>query len=543
MQPSETEKNVNIDKINEENQKKQEIEENENNKVDKEKDLDDKKEENKEENKEIEQKEETNEEKESGNEENESDSDEDINGEYKSKKKKKEKKIKIISYIKEDNFNNNNNEKTESVNKINALFESINNFTQLKNEVIEIKKKLFNVKDDEGKQNITNASDFEQKLSDLTKKFELFIGDVNPKELEAKDSEKEGNKPMNLSEISSRLRDFESSNNNLMKRFSEIENNIFGHDKNNANKYGFNSLNDRTDRSDDIRRINMQRYNLVYKKDFDEFKNKCEDEFKKIWNEMDNIKLLVNDTSKLNNLASVDDLNNLKNVILQKTEELFVNQNKKYLNFSSSINILQENFKKLLKLLSEKEQFYEKNQNIQPGFGGHSCASCETYIGDIRTEQKYINWNKFPRKEKENGDILKKVQNGYSRLLQMINFDSNGTPSLNPFSSGINNEANVTSYMEDNSLTIKEKNEIKQSLFNTRLLSSKKKNKSKEDNKLTSFINSKKDMQAKNKKLPAIPVSKSIDNLKSIKYKSNQNVDKKDINFINSAISQIIKES
>ena len=125
----------------------------------------------------------------------------------------------------------------------------------------------------------------------------------------------------------------------------------------------------------------------------------------------------------------------------------------------------------------------------------------------------------------------------------MINFDSNGTPSLNPFQSGINNEANVTSYMEDNSLTIKEKNEIKQSLFNTRLLSSKKKNKSKEDNKLTSFINSKKDMQVKNKKLPAIPVSKSIDNLKSIKYKSNQNVDKKDINFINSAISQIIKES
>ena len=38
MKPGETEKNVNIDKINEENQKKQEIEEKENNKVEKEKD-------------------------------------------------------------------------------------------------------------------------------------------------------------------------------------------------------------------------------------------------------------------------------------------------------------------------------------------------------------------------------------------------------------------------------------------------------------------------------------------------------------------------
>ena len=204
---------------------------------------------------------------------------------------------------------------------------------------------------------------------------------------------------------------------------------------------------------------------------------------------------------------------------------------------------MQENFKKLLKLLSDKEQLYEKNQNLQSGFGGHSCASCETYIGDIRTEQKYVNWNKFPRKEKENGDILKRVQNGYSRLLQMINFDSNGIPSLNPFANSINNETNISSYIEDNSLTTKEKNEINQSPGNTRLLSSKTKNKSKENKKNTGLINSKKEALFRNKKLPAIKASKSIENLQSLKNQSNQNVDKKDINFINPAISQIIKES
>ena len=37
--------------------------------------------------------------------------------------------------------------------------------------------------------------------------------------------------------------------------------------------------------------------------------------------------------NKLNNIANMDDLNDLKNVILQKTEELFVNQNQKYVIF------------------------------------------------------------------------------------------------------------------------------------------------------------------------------------------------------------------
>ena len=401
-----------------------------------------------------------------------------------------------------------------------------------------MKKKQFMIKNYEEKQK-NNADDFNQKLSDLNKKFELVMGDINPKELEAKDSQLEEFKPMNLSEINTRLRAYQYSNNNLTRRFNEIEISIFGPDKNDDNKDGLNGQEDNTG---DRRRPNRLKFNFAVKTDFDEFKAKCEEEFNNIWNEINNFKLIVKD-NKLNNIANMDDLDDLKNVILQKTEELFVNQNQKYLNFSSTIKILQENFKKLLKLLSDKEQLYEKNQNLQSGFGGHSCASCETYIGDIRTEQKYVNWNKFPRKEKQNGDILKRVQNGYSRLLQMINFDSNGIPSLNPFANSINNETNISSYIEDNSLTTKEKNEINLSPGNTRLLSSKTKNKSKENKKNTGLINSKKEALFRNKKLPAIKASKSIENLQSLKNQSNQNVDKKDINFINPAISQIIKES
>ena len=228
-----------------------------------------------------------------------------------------------------------------------------------------------------------------------------------------------------------------------------------------------------------------------------------------------------------------------------------MSQNKKHVNYASAIKVLQDNFRKLLKLLSDKEQYYQNNQYNQykmesnpMALGGHSCASCETYLGDLNPEQKFINWNKFPKKEKDNNaDILKRVQNGYSRLLQMINFDNNGNPSLNPYTSSINNETNISSNLEDNTLATKEKSDGNQSFSNKRLFSKKVKKISKENNKTIDLLNSKKEYLNKNKRLPSIKTSKSIDNLNKLKYKSNQNINKKEINFLNPGFSKIINDS
>jgi hypothetical protein len=367
---------------------------------------------------------------------------------------------------------------------------------------------------------------------------------------------------MNLSEINTRLRAYQYSKANvtdlnslndefdfrikeLGRRFSEFKISIFGTDKDDISEEKDKLDSGETERSG----VKAPRLNFVSKTDFEKFRLKSEEEFGKIWDEINNIKLLVNDfNTKTKNRASLDDLEDLKNIILQKTEELFLSQNKKYVNFSSAIKILQDNFRKLLKLLSDKEQYYENNKYQMEGnpmaIGGHSCASCETYIGDLRTEQKFVSWNQFPKKERDNSDILKKVQNGYSRLLQMINFDSNGNPSLNPYTSSINNETNISSNVEDNTMATKEKSEINQSFTNKRLFSTKIKKITKENNKTIDILNSKKEhLNKNNKKLPSIKTSKSIDNLQKLKYKSNQNANKKDINFINPAISQIIQDS
>ena len=562
-----TEENQQPD-IKEENQNKDMNEENklvlneENNYTDKEKEItktdeereiEDKKEEEKEE---TEQKEENNERREK----EESEQKEEINEE----KEKVEENKDNMNYL-EENIDN-NNQVNESVDKIKTLFESIKNFDQLKNEVYEMKKHYESlnkilIKNFEEKEK-NNLENFNLKFSDLNKKLELLMGDIKPNDLEDKDPEMEGYKPMNLSEINTRLRAYQYSKANvtdlnslndefdfrikeLGRRFSEFKISIFGTDKDDISEEKDKFDSGETERSG----VKAPRLNFVSKTDFEKFRLKSEEEFGKIWDEINNIKLLVNDfNTKTKNRASLDDLEDLKNIILQKTEELFLSQNKKYVNFSSAIKILQDNFRKLLKLLSDKEQYYENNKYQMEGnpmaIGGHSCASCETYIGDLRTEQKFVSWNQFPKKERDNSDILKKVQNGYSRLLQMINFDSNGNPSLNPYTSSINNETNISSNVEDNTMATKEKSEINQSFTNKRLFSTKIKKITKENNKTIDILNSKKEhLNKNNKKLPSIKTSKSIDNLQKLKYKSNQNANKKDINFINPAISQIIQDS
>ena len=486
----------------------------------------------------------------------------------------------------------------ETVNKIKTLFESIKNFDQLKQEVYSMKKQYeylnqLTLKSLEEKQK-NNFETFNQKFSELNKKFDTLMGnnteqnedkdqeqdqddssnenDIIKSEKEKSENEEEekddnNNKPkmMNLSEINALLKTFEYSKANLTdlsqvnddldgkikdlaNKIDNIKLNLFGIDKDDKNNYSSKSdKKNQIERDNNKNNNNAQRFNFINKSDFEKFITKSEEEHNKIWKEIDSLRLVIDDIKdNFNNKASLDDLEELKNIILDKTEELFLGQNKKITNHSSAIKILQDNFKKLLKLLSDKEQYGNIPSQYQyiekkkrSGSGGHSCASCETYIGDLKIEPKYVNWNQFPKKGKDNAEILKRVQNGYSRLLQMINFDSNGNPLLAPYTSNINSDTNNSSNIENNVSQTKEKNDINQSFANKRLFSSKVKKIMKENNKTIDLINSKKDELIPNKKLPTIKTSKSIDNFQNIIQKSNQSIHQKDIYFINPALYKV----
>ena len=182
------------------------------------------------------------------------------------------------------------------------------------------------------------------------------------------------------------------------------------------------------------------------KTEFEKYKRETAQEFKKIWDEIKNIKDLINKLFELlNTKANLSDLEDLKNFILAKLEELALACNKKFADRNETANnlkYLEDQLRKLFELLSasKKDTINEADNWLlaKKPISGYSCAACESVIGNLRDdENKFIPWNKLPLRDP--GDKLYRMGNGFSKMLQMLNFDSYGNVSLNP---NIINEAN-----------------------------------------------------------------------------------------------------
>ena len=205
----------------------------------------------------------------------------------------------------------------------------------------------------------------------------------------------------------------------------------------------------------------------------------------------------------------------MKNLILEKTEELFLAmKNKNKISDNRSLEILQNNFKKLLELLAEKED-EDKWSITKRSLGNYACASCENFLGKLKDDSdKYIHWKKSPLKEKlvdNNGTRrLYKIGNGYSRLLKMINFDNNGIPLLNPFEK-MNEYVNTSTSNENSKRKDTKKNFNKSDYKN----SSTTDNLSKDNRKTTIHIIKKRN------KLPDIKVTNSTYHFENVKKMNN----------------------
>lgn len=96
-------------------------------------------------------------------------------------------------------------------------------------------------------------------------------------------------------------------------------------------------------------------------------------------------------------------------------------------NTNKNIKYLDTQIKHIIEVYIKK---MEKGDNwliAKKPIGGHSCASCESYIGDLHDHNQHVPWNKMHVKEVERSYrvllILLKIGNGFSKMLQMINFD------------------------------------------------------------------------------------------------------------------------
>ena len=205
-----------------------------------------------------------------------------------------------------------------------------------------------------------------------------------------------------------------------------------------------------------------------------------------------------------------------------------------------------------MELLAVKEE-QEKDNNwliTKKPAGGFSCASCETFIGDLKADKsKYIHWNKLPCREKEGiGEKFGRIGNGYSHLLQMVNFDSNGNISLNPLANySDNNKNNNSSIFSNNS---EKSRNLNKSSSKDRCKSTKSK---KDQSQTINVIKSKNDESKEERKLPRIKCSMSTDNFEKLAENdnsSNQNNNSfgdggnnTSLNFKSPKISKYIKKT
>ena len=394
-------------------------------------------------------------------------------------------------------------------------------------------------KDNNNKNDIKNNINNEKNINNKNIKQDLGISNNNNITIKSDKGNKQ--KILNLTEIYNRLVQLYSSKVNINdfklkneifekklietdKKYNELILKIFGENTDNKNEnYG-----------------NKKSLGLISKIELEKNKKDNDDEFLKIWEEINNIKKIIDDINNndLKEKINLTDLENMKNLILQNSEEIFKNINKKYNENSSSLRNLQEFFKKLLELLALKEEHENESwllaKKTIPGF---SCASCENYLGELKNDKnKYIHWNKMPLRERDlNDEKYYRIGNGYSRLLKMVNFDKNGNMSLNYYNNNENNKS-------------KDKITLTKSFSRERNHSARNKKELKEKNK-TIDIKPNNLKEKLNKKFPKIKnsMSMSTDNFDKIIDNSNQNFknlgSNTSLNFMSPIVKKDLKKS
>ena len=120
-------------------------------------------------------------------------------------------------------------------------------------------------------------------------------------------------------------------------------------------------------------------------------------------------------------ITTEEDLKKLEQLLRSLIEEQNSNAQKKYMDKAEVIKNIKNLMEKIKLLMSS----YDKDRNADncilasKPINGYKCASCETYIGDLKNNTHFIHWNKFHGPDM----ILKpyRIGNGFSHFLQNIN--------------------------------------------------------------------------------------------------------------------------
>ena len=179
--------------------------------------------------------------------------------------------------------------------------------------------------------------------------------------------------------------------------------------------------------------INESNKKLLEIKIFEEFKSQIIKEFTNVNDNFTHLRKLVDDIlNTLKNKSSYKDLKSLEDEIIIKLEDLRLSSAKKFAERVETI----KNFKYLDQQIKHITQVYikklDKSENwliAKKPINSNICASCESYIGDLKDNSPYVPWNKYPLRDQ--GDKIYRLGNGFSKMLQMIQVDENDKKPIN----------------------------------------------------------------------------------------------------------------
>ena len=167
--------------------------------------------------------------------------------------------------------------------------------------------------------------------------------------------------------------------------------------------------------------LDLTRY--LEKVTFHKFLNSTQIEKKKIENNFEEIRKIINDISKtIQTKCNSEDLKVFENIINNKIEELKLINIKRFadkVDTNKSMKYLDTQIRHIIDVYIKR---MEKNDSwliAKKPIGGFSCASCESYLGELKNKENYLPWNKYPQREKDNY----RVGNGFSRMLNMLNVE------------------------------------------------------------------------------------------------------------------------
>ena len=165
----------------------------------------------------------------------------------------------------------------------------------------------------------------------------------------------------------------------------------------------------------------------------------------KIKKEIDSYRHFYNEIIEtLKKAASVQDLKSLEEYLLDLLDE-FRDKTNKFYPKKSEIN---KNFKALeLQIRQLYEYIIKKDENTEnwllakKPIGGFSCASCESYLGDLKENNEKVLWNQLPEREMLTTNT-NRIGNGFSRILNLITVSGDNNNNNNP--SKKDNNANTS---------------------------------------------------------------------------------------------------